>query len=50
MKKIFVLLSAAVFALSACNMGEDGNAYLSIDYSDEVGEPNFVDIIPTKMS
>ena len=42
MKKVFVLLSAAVFALSACNMGEDGNAYLSIDYSDEVGEPNFV--------
>ena len=44
MKKIFLFLAGAIVALTSCNMGEDGNAYLSIDYSDEVGEPLFVSV------
>lgn len=44
MKKVFILLSAAVLALSSCNMGEDGDAYLSIDYNEQVGEPAYVNV------
>lgn len=42
MKKIIGLVFIAMFGLASCNIGEDGEAYLSIDYSDEVGEPAFV--------
>ena len=42
MKRLYFLFAAAIFGLVSCNMGEDGNAYLSIDYSDEVGEPQFI--------
>lgn len=42
MKRLYFLFAVAIFGLVSCNMGEDGNAYLSIDYSDEVGEPQFI--------
>ncbi|MBP5582706.1 MAG: lipoprotein [Bacteroidales bacterium] len=44
MKKIFLFLAGAAIALSSCNIGEDGNAFLSIDYSDDYGEPVFVNV------
>lgn len=46
MKKLFFSLSIAIFGLASCNMGEDGDSYLSISYFDpeHVEDLEYVDV------
>ena len=45
MKKIFLFLAGAVIALTSCNIGEDGDAFLNINYGvDGEDSPTFITV------
>ena len=44
MKRLYFLFAAAIFGLVSCNMGEDGESYLSINYYEDEAQPASLEV------